>query len=65
MITKKEAIKSIEELYPELDKCVTDIVKARLDRNSEAEEKALFRMEGLIVACQQELSFLHEFLTIE
>ena len=65
MITKKEAIKSIEELYSELDKCVTDIVKARLDRNSEAEGKALFRMEGLIVACQQELSFLHEFLTIE
>lgn len=48
-MTKEEAIKSIEKLYPELDKCVTDIVKARLDRNSEAEEKALFRMEGLIV----------------
>ena len=61
-MTKEKVIESIEELYPNLDKCVTDIVKARLNKDAIAEGRALFSMEGLIVACMQELSFIHDYL---
>ena len=62
MVQSKQIIESIERLYNDLDKCVTDLLKARMDKNTEAEGKALFTMEGLMVACQQELSFLHDYL---
>ena len=62
---KAKVIESIEELYQDLDKCVTDIVRARLNKDAIAEGRALFSMEGLIVACMQELSFIHDYLKKE
>lgn len=61
-MTREKVIESIEELYKKLDYNVTKLVKARLDKDTKAEGDALFSMEGLIVACQQELSFLHDYL---
>ena len=61
-MTREKVIESIEELYKNLDYNVTKLVKARLDKDTKAEGDALFSMEGLMVACQQELSFLHDYL---
>ena len=58
----KAVIQSIETIYPDVDKCIGDIVSSRLTENREAEKKALFRMEGLMVSSMQELSYLHTFL---
>ena len=56
------AIKSIDLLYPDVDTCIGNIVSSRLNKDQEAERKALFRMEGLMVSSMQELSYLHTFL---
>jgi hypothetical protein len=46
----------------DLDGVTTDIVSARLNHDTEAEGRALFRMEGMIVAAQQQLSFLYDYI---
>ena len=40
---------STRKLYDDIDSCITDLLKARLAKDSEEEGKALFRMEGLMV----------------
>lgn len=59
---KDKILQSIDDLYQEIDKCITDIVKARLEHDSLAEGKALFKMESLMVGAEQELSFLYDYI---
>lgn len=56
-----ELIKSSEVLYFDIDECISDLLKARLEHDSEAEGKALFKMEGLMVATLQQLSCIIEY----
>ena len=53
---------STKKLYDDIDSCITDLLKARLPRDSEEEGKALFRMEGLMVATLQQLSCILDAL---
>jgi hypothetical protein len=62
MKTKREVLNSIEKLYDDIDGCITNIVRSRLTKDTELEGRSLFHMEGLIVASQQELSFLHQYI---
>ena len=50
-----ELIKSTKDLYNDIDSCIGKLIKARFDHNQENEGKALFRMEGLMVATLQQL----------
>lgn len=49
---------STQELYNDIDSCITDLINARTPgkKDEDGERKALFRMEGLMVATLQQLS---------
>lgn len=47
-----------DELYNNIDECISQIVRARLSHDREAEGKALFWMETLMVQTQQFLAYL-------
>ena len=53
----REEINSCRELHNDIDACITALIKARTEHNQEDEGKALFRMEGLMVAAQQQLAY--------
>lgn len=63
--SKKELIQSTKELYNNIHSCVANLVKARLDHDSTAEGEALFKMESLITATQQQLGCVIDFLEEE
>lgn len=57
-----EVISSIDALYQDIDKCIMQLIKARLEHDSDTEGQTLYWMESLMVSTQQELSFLHGYL---
>jgi len=54
--------KEINTLYADIDSCISELLAARTNKDSEAEGKALFRMEGLMVATLQDLSCIEDWL---
>lgn len=59
---KREVIVSANKLICDIDKCIEDIVSARLERDAQAEARAMFLMESLMVGSMQELSFLRDYI---
>ena len=59
---KEKVLNSIETLYKNLDYNVTKLIKARTEKDTKAEGEALLEGNGLIVTCQQELSFLYNYI---
>jgi hypothetical protein len=53
---------STQELYNDIDSCITDLINARTSSDAGGEGKALFRMEGLMVAALQQLSCILDAL---
>jgi len=53
---------STQELYNDIDSCITDLINARTSSDAGGEGKALFRMEGLMVATLQQLSCILDVL---
>lgn len=47
--------------YNDIDRCITDLIKARTSHNETAERKALSTMEGIMVGVQQELTCLNDY----
>ena len=60
--TTQQLKESIERLYGDIDACITDLIRARLNKDAEGEGKALFKMEGLMVATEQELTCIGDYL---
>jgi hypothetical protein len=58
---------STQELYNDIDSCITDLINARIPgkKDEDGERKALFRMEGLMVATLQQLSCIIDALPSE
>lgn len=58
---------STQELYNDIDSCITDLINARTPgkKDEDGERKALFRMEGLMVATLQQLSCIIDALPLE
>ena len=52
---RKRLINELAKLHDDIDQCIGDIVHSRLKKDSQAEGKALFRMEWLMVATVQDL----------
>ncbi len=53
-------ISESKSLYSDIDNCISELLKARTEHNSENEGKALFKMEGLMVSTLQHLSCIIE-----
>jgi len=60
--TAQQLKESIERLYGDIDACITDLIRARLNKDAEGEGKALFKMEELMVATEQELTCIGDIL---
>lgn len=60
--TTEQLRESAQKLYSDIDKCITELIKARVSRDEYAEGKALFTMEHLMVGTQQELACVNDFL---
>ena len=56
----KEITKESLSLYCDIDNCIAELLRARTEHNKEIEGRALFRMEGLMVATLQYLSWIME-----
>ena len=58
---------STQELYNDIDSCITDLINARTPgkKDEDGERKALFRMEGLMVATLQQLSCILDALPLD
>ena len=57
---------STQELYNDIDSCITDLINARTPgkKDEDGERKALFRMEGLMVATLQQLSCIIDAIPV-
>lgn len=59
---REQLINELAKLYDGIDQCIGDIVDSRLKKDYKAEGKALFRMEGLMVATVQDLGCTIDYL---
>lgn len=63
-MTNERIISESQSLYSDIDCCITELLKARTEHNSENEGKALFKMEGLMVSTLQHLACIIEQLSL-
>jgi hypothetical protein len=62
---KKDIITSATILRNDIQKCLTDLVNARLYRDRMQEEGALFNLESLMVSTIQEFGCIIDYLKEE
>lgn len=63
--TPKELMNDIAKLYADIDTCIMDLVHARKMRNDTDVANIQHKMEPLMVATQQELQVINDYLTKE
>lgn len=61
-IRTRKLLLSVSTLYSNIDSCIGDLVKARLNKDTELEGRACLQMESLMVASAQELTCVMDFL---
>lgn len=54
----KEIFRAIDNAYSALDDCISKIVKSRLDKDRESEERALYKLEIETNGVLQDLSYI-------
>ena len=59
---REQLINELAKLRDDIDQCIGDIVDSRLKKDHHAEGKAIFRMEGLMVATLQDLECTIDYL---
>ena len=61
-MNKKEVLKSIDSLCNDIDKWITKRVESSIEHDDKMLDEARFEMEGLLVDCNQELSYLRDYI---
>jgi hypothetical protein len=64
-MTKKDIILSTTILRNDIQKCLFDLIDARLHRDPIQEDGALFKMESLMVSATQQLDCIIDYLKEE
>ena len=59
---REQLINELAKLHDDIDQCIGDIVDSRIKKDHQAEGKALFRMEGLMVVTLQDLECTIDYL---
>ena len=62
---KKDIISSTIILRNDIQKCLSDLIDARLNRDRIQEDGALFKMESLMVSSAQQLDCIIDYLKEE
>lgn len=55
-------LESVSSIYGDIDTCIGNLVKSRLNKDTELEGKASAEMESLLVASQQEFGCVTDLL---
>lgn len=58
----EKMLKSISSIYGDIDACIGNLVKSRLNKDTELEGKVIAEMESLLVASQQEFGCVTDLL---
>ena len=61
--TLQNLINLVSKLYNDIDLCIGDLVKSRLNKDEVSEGKAMAQMESLMTWAQQELSYIRDYLS--
>lgn len=61
-MNKKDIITSATILRNDIQKCLSDLIDARLNRDPIQEDGALFKMESLMVSSAQQLDCIIDYL---
>ena len=61
-MTKNEVLDSTLGLVQSIDGSISALIAARLSKDGDAENDAVFQMETLLVDSQQQLSFLIDYI---
>jgi hypothetical protein len=61
-MNKNEILNECTSLYRDIDKCITNLVKARLNNDSSLEQKAYFEMEKLMIGTLQDLTVIMDYI---
>jgi len=61
-IEKEKVLKSVRNLHDEIDMCIGNLVKSRINHDEKMEGMMISQMETLLVQSQQEFSYLHQFI---
>lgn len=63
--TKDEVLNICRGMFNGIDKCVTNLVKSRLNDDDKMEQKTLCEMEKLICGIQQDLAVVIDYIDSE
>ena len=61
-MNKNEILNECATLYQDIDKCITNLIKARLNDDSKSEQKAFFEMEKLMIGTLQDLTVIIDYI---
>ena len=59
---KEKVLESVKDLHNEIDQCIGDLVKARINHDEKMEGMMISQMETLLVQSQQEFSYLYQII---
>ena len=59
---REQLINELAKLHDDIDQCIGDIVDSRIKKDHQAEGKAIFHMEGLMVVTLQDLGCTIDYL---
>lgn len=60
--TKDEILKVCRDDFNDIDKCIANLIKSRLNTDEELEQKTLCEMESLICGIQQDLTVVYDYI---
>lgn len=60
--TKDEILKVCRDDLNDIDKCIGNLIKSRLNADKELEQKTLCEMERLICGIQQDLTVVYDYI---
>ena len=60
--TKDEILKVCRDDLNDIDKCIANLIKSRLNADKELEQKTLCEMEKLICGIQQDLTVVYDYI---
>lgn len=63
--TKDEVLNICRGMFNDIDKCITNLVKSRLNSDEKLEKNTLFEMEKLICGIQQDLVVVIDYIDSE
>lgn len=59
---KEHIVSSSQSLYNDIDNCITELLRARVNKNVSKEQECLCKMESLTISTMQQLSVLIDYI---